>query len=443
MIVNVYDVTIAVCDSAENLAAVRVAYGEPSHILVPSIAKPGVLQSIKGAYSMVGLVTPQHLLEGPLPTQDSQQLLLFAQDLASHGKKVKITLAASGGIGYYTLQLRAAGLLPDAISFERIAVKGSALLMQEAGLFPTEIDHLVASFQEKKEIELLAATAVPTPQERPSITACITHYNRPQFLRHALDSLLKQTRLPDVIFIADDGSDQREAKSFLAAVETETYAVPVRVLRLKHGFPDAARNAAWREAKTDFVFFMDDDDIAMPEELEYLSQAATTRQSDIVTCSMCYFEDEAQCTNTRQAPRWLPLGCATAIGLYANLFGPQNALFRRSALQKFGGFGEGLGTGHEDWEFYARASLAGARLELLPLPLFWCRRRPGVSWMYKTDKHKDFSRNLQAYLDAAPDGAWDAIRLAFGQFTDREGHVGPMWQKRHERVSFWPKKEKG
>ena len=40
----------------------------------------------------------------------------------------------------------------------------------------------------------------------PRISVCITHYNRPEKLGVTLESLLRQTRMPDEIFLWDDCS---------------------------------------------------------------------------------------------------------------------------------------------------------------------------------------------------------------------------------------------
>ena len=44
------------------------------------------------------------------------------------------------------------------------------------------------------------------------ISVIVTTYNRPDALKRVLDGLLCQTRLPDEIIIADDGSNEETQK---------------------------------------------------------------------------------------------------------------------------------------------------------------------------------------------------------------------------------------
>jgi glycosyltransferase involved in cell wall biosynthesis len=88
-------------------------------------------------------------------------------------------------------------------------------------------------------------------------------FNRPQFLRAAVESVLSQSLRDFEFLIADDGSDA-PTRELLRQFEPA-----VRVLWLEHrGNPGAARNAAVRVATGRYVAFMDSDDVWSPSKLE-------------------------------------------------------------------------------------------------------------------------------------------------------------------------------
>ena len=89
-------------------------------------------------------------------------------------------------------------------------------------------------------------------------------FNRPQYLRAAIDSVFAQTFTDWELIVADDGSEG-ETAAYLAALASRP---KVKVLRLAHtGNPGAVRNAACRAAQGDYIAFLDSDDVWLPEKL--------------------------------------------------------------------------------------------------------------------------------------------------------------------------------
>jgi len=98
----------------------------------------------------------------------------------------------------------------------------------------------------------------------PEVSIVLPTFNRLQFLRTAVDSVFAQT-FPDwELIVADDGS-QGETAAYLA----ELADLPrIKVLRLTHtGNVPAVRNAACREARGEYIAFLDSDDVWLPEKL--------------------------------------------------------------------------------------------------------------------------------------------------------------------------------
>lgn len=108
----------------------------------------------------------------------------------------------------------------------------------------------------------------------PAVTVILPTYDRLEYLRAAVASVLAQTFTDWELLIADDGSGA-ETQAYLASLER---IVGVRILRLTHtGNPGAVRNQALRVARGHYVAFIDSDDLWLPTKLE--TQLAAHRRS--------------------------------------------------------------------------------------------------------------------------------------------------------------------
>lgn len=111
-----------------------------------------------------------------------------------------------------------------------------------------------------------------------AVSVILPTFNRVQYLRPAVESVFAQTFTDWHLIIADDGSEGATA-GYLA----ELAARPrVTLLRLAHsGNPAAVRNAALREARGEYVAFLDSDDLWLPPKLEVqvgIQRTAGTRR---------------------------------------------------------------------------------------------------------------------------------------------------------------------
>jgi GT2 family glycosyltransferase/glycosyltransferase involved in cell wall biosynthesis len=234
----------------------------------------------------------------------------------------------------------------------------------------------------------------------PRVSVCITHHNRPRLLEAALASVRDQ-QYPDLeVVLVDDGSTQPEAIASLARLEPDFQDRGWRIIRQPNRYLGAARNAAVAAASGDFVLFMDDDNLAAPGEIETFVRAAVGGGADILTCFLDVFQGDAPTDRTR-VHVWPFLGGALAPGLLRNVFGDANALVRRDALARLGGFTEEFGVGCEDWEFFARATLEGLRVEVVPEPLVHYRQSP-QGMLHSTSQRANRMRALRPYLGLLP-----------------------------------------
>ncbi len=110
----------------------------------------------------------------------------------------------------------------------------------------------------------------------PVVSVILPAYNRLTYLRASIDCVFAQTFTDWELVIADDGSGA-ETAAFLEAVAQRPR---VRVLRLPHsGNPSAVRNAALREARGQYIAFLDSDDVWRPEKLDVQVKALRSDSS--------------------------------------------------------------------------------------------------------------------------------------------------------------------
>ena len=115
----------------------------------------------------------------------------------------------------------------------------------------------------------------------PAISVIILTYNRETLVARAIESILAQTFSDFELIIVDNGSSDRSG-----AIADE-YAVKdnrVKVIHRERGNIGSGRNAGLDAAKGEYVAFVDDDDWAEPDFLEFLHNLAVENSADIAVC---------------------------------------------------------------------------------------------------------------------------------------------------------------
>ena len=246
----------------------------------------------------------------------------------------------------------------------------------------------------------------------PKVSICLVTHNRAHFLIQAIKSI-KNIIYPNFdVILVDDGSDNPNAIELLVKLESDFNLNGWSIIRQSNKYLGAARNTAVRNSKSEFILFMDDDDIALPNEIELMVKAAVNTGSDIITCGLHEFTgfDEPD-LNIKAKKSWLPIGNATTAGALFNVYGSSNALIRRTAYNDIGGCTEDYGIGQEDYEFYAKASLKGFKLQVIPEFLFYYRIN-STGMLRTGDKYNDYMRSIRPYLDIVPDAIKPLIVFA-------------------------------
>ena len=207
--------------------------------------------------------------------------------------------------------------------------------------------------------------------QQPLVSIILPTFGRLKYLRPAVDSVFAQTRQDWELIIADDGSDE-ETRAYLRTLADDCR---VKVVGLAHtGTPAIVRNAALREARGEYIAFLDSDDLWAARKLE--------RQVDIlrarVNCRWSYTAFLRVDASGDPLPeeahrRWVPhegdifeqvvTGCASVR--------TPSVLATRQLSAQAGGFDEAMRSA-EDYDLWLRLALY-SEVAVVDEPLVYVR----------------------------------------------------------------------
>ncbi len=203
---------------------------------------------------------------------------------------------------------------------------------------------------------------------RPLVSIILPAYNRLQYLRLAVGSVLSQTFRDWELIVADDGSDLN-TREYLATLDQPPR---MRIFRRTHiGIPSVVRNAALREATGTYVAFLDSDDLWEPRKLEMQIEALRARSH----CRWSYTAftqiDGRGALLAEEAHRkWVPHEGPIFEKIVRNQAAfrtPSVVLAERQLVMQLGAFDEGMRSA-EDFDLYVRLALH-SEIALVDKPL--------------------------------------------------------------------------
>ncbi len=206
----------------------------------------------------------------------------------------------------------------------------------------------------------------------------IPHYNLPDFLDEAIESVLNQTFDNFELIVVDLGSDDPKALQILNKY-SKYLNFRVVTKKLKWNLPEA-RNIGIREAKGKYICCLDADDIYYPD---FLKKTVDILEKDIeeklgfVTTFVELFDNEKGIWQFERPniARMLTENAAHVA-----------SLFRKEVWEKVNGYDTTL-VGYQDWNFWISIVERGYLWEVLEEPLFKYRRREQS--MLTSSKRKD------------------------------------------------------
>ncbi|MCA1636367.1 MAG: glycosyltransferase family 2 protein [Acidobacteria bacterium] len=212
--------------------------------------------------------------------------------------------------------------------------------------------------EEQSTVVVEVSDAIGGGGTTPSVSIIIPAYKIALFIGETLDSVFAQTFTGYEVIVVNDGSpDTEEFERALAP-----YAGRVRYFMQENLGAGAARNHGLREARGEYVAFLDGDDLWMPRYLEEQLKFIRGGGFDLVYTDALLFGDSplAGKTYMETAPSRGPVTFLSLIRNECNVI-TSGVVARRQPVIEAGLFDEGLRNA-QDFELWARLAKHGARL---------------------------------------------------------------------------------
>jgi glycosyltransferase involved in cell wall biosynthesis len=210
----------------------------------------------------------------------------------------------------------------------------------------------------------MTEAGLPSP-----VSVVIPTYNSGPFVTQAINSVLAQSVPPVEVIVVDDGSTDDTPERL------EPYRPRLRYVRQANQGVSAARNRGVREAKAEFVAFLDADDVWHPRKLEFQT-AVFARRPDLGLLATDSFDWPAR--SFPEAAGADPLSVEVVPWerlVVRNYLAASSVVARRALLERAGPFDLDL-QGPEDRDLWLRVAEL-APVAKLRLPLMGYRNVPG------------------------------------------------------------------
>ncbi|WP_062270444.1 glycosyltransferase family 2 protein, partial [Endozoicomonas arenosclerae] len=163
----------------------------------------------------------------------------------------------------------------------------------------------------------------------------------------------------------------------------------IKFVRNRHKGASSSRNLGANLAESDYVAFLDDDDLWVPEKLE--KQVALVEKNDLDVCytrMFIQYENTSIKYTTRTLNRKSPL---INILMENYLGGTPSALIKRSSMMLVSGFDEHF-PAREEYDLWIRLIKSGCKIGVVEEPLVVANR--------SLEKRSRISANIDNYVNA-------------------------------------------
>lgn len=238
------------------------------------------------------------------------------------------------------------------------------------------------------------------------VSIIIPAYNQAHFLPFAIESVLAQSYSNWECIIVDDGSTDETAQV------ARQYTHPaIRYLHQINQGLSAARNSGLAASRGEFISFLDADDAFFPEKLELLLTEFKQNPGLALVAGQAILIDELGNQYDHKfkegftgTPEQLLLENPLHVG---------SVLLKAEWQKKIGTFDTSLRS-YEDWDYWLRLALAGARMKSITQPVSYYRF------------HRDqMTRNARQMTEAS----FQVLKKVFNH-----GHLPPGWKNAMDRA---------
>lgn len=180
--------------------------------------------------------------------------------------------------------------------------------------------------------------------DSPLVSVVIATYRREETFKQALQSLVEQTYGNVEVIVVDDNADDRWNNKVKAILETEkAKRITVNfklIVNISNKGSANARNEGIFAANGEYITFLDDDDIYLPEKIK--NQVARIHESgaDFCISDLYLYDDQDRLIDKRVRNYFKVKGQNSLLSYHLkyHMTGTDALMFKASFLRKIGGF---------------------------------------------------------------------------------------------------------
>lgn len=264
----------------------------------------------------------------------------------------------------------------------------------------------------------------------PKLSLVMPVYNPSlEHLKAAVDSVRRQIYGDWELCIADDSSSLPEIAAYLKEISATDTRIKV-IFRTENGNISRCSNSAAKLSGSDFLVFLDQDDLLAPGALAHLALTiAENPQADLIYSDDDKTDDEEQLYAPQFKPDWSPT-LLLGFMYFSHLF-----CIRRALFDTLGGLRQGY-EGSQDYDLALRASEKARKIVHIPQILYHWRATEGSTAQSASSKPNSVAAGMAAVRDALVRRGIDATvchpqwaqGANAGVFSIRFPHNGPKVQ---------------
>jgi glycosyltransferase involved in cell wall biosynthesis len=207
----------------------------------------------------------------------------------------------------------------------------------------------------------------------PVVTVVMPAFNSAQVIKDSLDSIQAQTFRDFEVIVVDDGSTDNTAqivRNFCKADARFT------LIQQPNSGISRARNAAIRQARGEWIAFLDSDDLWLPEKLSrQMELSVKDPHANLLFTNYYPWDGKNDLREGYSPEKSLPQGDVMEELIWRFVFLPSSVLVRRQLLLEAGLFDVELFLS-EDWDLWLRLGTLGLKVRGVREPLVRYRRWP-------------------------------------------------------------------
>ncbi len=236
----------------------------------------------------------------------------------------------------------------------------------------------------------------------PTISVIVTVYNRFELTKRAVESVLAQTVPVSEVILVDDGSFDGTSELLQQHIaENPAWHERVHYLHQENQGPGAARNHGIAQASCEWLAFLDNDDLWLPQKLEWQFRALDQFKDECGACitdawfmnnpymKMTLFQlagkQHSQTIGMIPDPLKYMLETNSVVGVHPVWM--QNLVTRTELARQVGGFDSKLRCGEDD-DFAFRLGCE-TRFCFVNMPMVMIDRTPPAERHVGANKHWD------------------------------------------------------